>query len=106
MTRPARPALGYAFTLTAAGVFAVNGTVSTLALDAGIEPTRLTALRCTGAAVALVAVLAVVAPGRLRLTWREVPFLAAFGVVGVALTSSSTTWPSAGCRSASRWSSR
>ena len=84
--RTARPVLGYAFTLAAAGFFAVNGTVSTLALDAGIEPARLTALRCTGAAVGLVAVLAVVAPARLRITWREVPFLAVFGVVGVALT--------------------
>ena len=84
--RVARPATGYALTLAAAGLFAVNGTVSTLALEAGIAPTRLTALRCTGAALALLAVLAVVAPGRLRVTWREVPFLAAFGVVGVALT--------------------
>src|SRR5687767_4072432 len=49
-------------------------------------PTRLTALRCTGAALVLVLVLAVVSPGRLRITWREVPFLAVFGVVGVALT--------------------
>jgi drug/metabolite transporter (DMT)-like permease len=84
--RTARPALGYALTLAAAGFFAVNGTVSTLALQAGIPPTRLTALRCTGAAVALLVVLALVAPQRLRITWREVPFLAAFGVVGVALT--------------------
>ena len=34
----------------------------------------------------LVLVLAVVSPRRLRITWREVPFLAVFGVVGVALT--------------------
>ena len=86
MPRVARPAVGYAFTLAAAGFFAVNGTVSTLALQAGIPPTRLTALRCTGAAVVLLLVLAVAAPGRLRVTWREVPFLAVFGVVGVALT--------------------
>jgi drug/metabolite transporter (DMT)-like permease len=84
--RVARPSLGYALTLAAAGFFAVNGTVSTLALDAGIPPTRLTALRCTGAAIGLLLVLAVVSPGRLRITWREVPFLAVFGVVGVALT--------------------
>jgi drug/metabolite transporter (DMT)-like permease len=84
--RVARPAVGYALTLAAAAFFAVNGTVSTLALDAGIPATRLTALRCTGAAVALLAVLAVVAPARLRISWREVPFLAVFGVVGVALT--------------------
>jgi drug/metabolite transporter (DMT)-like permease len=82
----ARPATGYLYTVAAAGLFAVNGTVSTLALRAGIEPTRLTALRCTGAAVALVAVLAVVSPGRLRISGREVPFIAAFGVVGIALT--------------------
>lgn len=86
VTRVARPAAGYALTLAAAGLFAVNGTVSTLALQAGIPATRLTALRCTGAAICLVAVLAVVAPARLRVTWRELPFLAVFGVVGVALT--------------------
>jgi drug/metabolite transporter (DMT)-like permease len=84
--RTARPALGYALTLIAAGFFAVNGTVSTLALEAGIPAPRLTALRCTGAALGLLVVLAVGSPGRLRITWREVPFLAVFGVVGVALT--------------------
>jgi drug/metabolite transporter (DMT)-like permease len=84
--RTARPAAGYALTLAAAGLFAVNGTVSTLALEAGIPATRLTALRCTGAAVAMLLGLAVVAPARLRVTRREVPFLAVFGVVGVALT--------------------
>ncbi|UOY00717.1 EamA family transporter [Blastococcus sp. PRF04-17] len=86
MPRVARPPIGYALTLAAAAFFAVNGTVSTLALQAGIAPTRLTALRCTGAALGLLLVLAVIAPGRLRITWREVPSLAVFGVVGVALT--------------------
>jgi drug/metabolite transporter (DMT)-like permease len=81
-----RPATGYLLTIAAAGLFAVNGTVSTLALQAGIPATRLTALRCTGAAVGLVLVLAVAAPGRLRISRREVPFVAVFGVVGVALT--------------------
>jgi drug/metabolite transporter (DMT)-like permease len=82
----ARPAAGYALTLAAAALFAVNGTVSTLALDAGIPARNLTALRCTGAAVCLLVVLALVSPGRLRIRWRDVPFLAVFGVVGVALT--------------------
>ncbi len=81
-----RPAAGYLLTVAAAGLFAVNGTVSTLALQAGIPATRLTALRCTGAAVGLVVVLAVAAPGRLRVRRREVPLLAVFGVVGIALT--------------------
>jgi drug/metabolite transporter (DMT)-like permease len=86
VTRTARPAAGYAATITAAGFFAVNGTVSTLALQAGLPPARLTALRCVGAAVGLLAFLLAVSPGRLRVSVREVPFLAAFGVVGVALT--------------------
>ncbi|WP_347058431.1 EamA family transporter [Blastococcus sp. HT6-30] len=86
MDRVARPALGYALTLAAAGLFAVNGTVSTLALQAGISAPRLTALRCTGAAVALLAVLLVVAPGRLRVTRRELPLLAVLGVIGIAMT--------------------
>jgi drug/metabolite transporter (DMT)-like permease len=81
-----RPGLGYATTLAAAGLFAVNGTVSSLALQSGVPPAILTALRCSGAAVGLLVVLGIVAPGRLRITWRELPFLAAFGVVGVALT--------------------
>ena len=81
-----RPAVGYALTISAAALFAVNGTVSTLALEAGIEPENLTALRCTGAAVLLVGVLAVVSPGRLRISWRELPLVALFGVVGIALT--------------------
>jgi drug/metabolite transporter (DMT)-like permease len=86
VTRDRRPAAGYLFTLAAAGLFAVNGTVSTLALQAGVPPTWLTAMRCGGAAVGLLVALALVAPRRLRLTWADVPLLVAFGVVGVALT--------------------
>jgi drug/metabolite transporter (DMT)-like permease len=86
VTRAPRPAVGYAATIGAAGLFAVNGTVSTLALEAGLPPARLTALRCAGAAVGLLAFLLVTSPGRLRVSARELPFLAVFGVVGVALT--------------------
>ena len=86
MPTAVRPGLGYALTIGSAALFGVNGTVSTLALQAGVEPTRLVALRCAGAALGLLAVLALVAPSRLRLSLREVPFLAVFGVVGVALT--------------------
>ncbi|RZU33603.1 threonine/homoserine efflux transporter RhtA [Blastococcus saxobsidens] len=82
----ARPGIGYALTLAAAGFFAINGTVSTLALEAGISAPRLTALRCTGAAVGLLAVLLVVSPGRLRVSRREVPLLAVLGVIGIAMT--------------------
>jgi drug/metabolite transporter (DMT)-like permease len=84
--RVVRPAFGHGATVAAAAFFAVNGTVSTLALHGGIPATRLTALRCLGAAVGLLVVLALTSPRRLRVTWRELPFLAVFGVVGIALT--------------------
>jgi len=86
VSRVARPAAGYVYTVVAAALFGINGTVSTLALQAGLPAPRLTALRCTGAAIGLVVVLAVISPRRLRVTRRELPFLAVFGVVGVALT--------------------
>src|SRR5687768_4577373 len=47
---------------------------------------RLTELRCAGAVVGLGLVLLVVSPGRLRISLREVPLLAAYGMAGVALT--------------------
>ncbi|MCA0145743.1 DMT family transporter [Blastococcus sp. LR1] len=86
MSRTARPAVGYAFTLASAALFGINGTVSTLALEAGIPATRLTALRCTGAALVLLGALAVFSRERLRVRRSELPLLAVFGVVGVALT--------------------
>jgi drug/metabolite transporter (DMT)-like permease len=84
VSRGPRPLVGYAATIGAAGLFGLNGTISTLALDAGLPATRLTALRCLGAALGLLAVLAVVSPGRLRLRRQDVPLLAVFGVVGIA----------------------
>jgi drug/metabolite transporter (DMT)-like permease len=86
VTRTARPALGYAFTIGSAALFGFNGTVSTLALQAGLPPARLTALRCVGAAVGLLVFLLLASPRRLRISARELPFLAVFGVVGIALT--------------------
>jgi drug/metabolite transporter (DMT)-like permease len=70
----------------AATLFAVNGTVAKVALEPeGLSPLRLTQLRLTGAALALVAALAVVRPSSLRVFASELPFLAVFGVAGVAL---------------------
>ena len=77
---------GYVYLVAAAVLFAVNGTVSKVILDAGLSAPRLTELRCVGAAVGLGLVLLVTNPGRLRVASREVPLLAAYGVAGVALT--------------------
>ena len=81
-TRPA--AVGVLAVVTAAVLFAVNGTVAKLAMQSGITPTRLVELRTLGSALVLVPVaLALVGRG-MRLQRREVLVMAALGVVGMA----------------------
>jgi drug/metabolite transporter (DMT)-like permease len=81
-----RPRLGYAMTLTAAGLFALNGVVSKVIITSGgIEPQRLTQLRSAGACLGLAAAIAVVAPRSLRVTRAELPLLVFFGICGFAL---------------------
>jgi drug/metabolite transporter (DMT)-like permease len=96
-----RPALGVVLTIAGSLLFAVNGTASKLVLQAGLAPDQLTALRATGAfAGLLVLSLALrlapsasppspAIPGprarRLALTRRELPLLAAYGVIGFFL---------------------
>ena len=84
--RVRQPARGYVYLVVAAALFAFNGTVSKVILDAGMSAPRLTQLRCTGAAVGLLLILLVVARHRIPLSRREIPLLAAYGVAGVALT--------------------
>lgn len=86
---PARvrhPARGYAYIVLGVALFAVNGTVSKVLLTTGISAPRLTELRCAGAVVGLGLLVLAVEPGRLRLKRSELPLLASYGVLGVALT--------------------
>jgi drug/metabolite transporter (DMT)-like permease len=82
--RHRRPRLGYAMAATAAVVWGVNGAVSKTILSTGLPSERLAQARSLGAAVGLVAILAATAPGRLRLTKRELPYLIVFGIGGLA----------------------
>ena len=66
-------------------LFGVAGSVSKVVLDAGVTPARLTALRCTGAAVGLLVALLVTNPRRVRITARDLPVLVAIGLCGAAL---------------------
>jgi drug/metabolite transporter (DMT)-like permease len=70
---------------TAAALFAVNGSVSKVVLDSKLSSLELAQLRATCAAVGLLAFLLVFARPKLRVSRRELLFLIAFGVVGVAL---------------------
>jgi drug/metabolite transporter (DMT)-like permease len=82
--RRRRPRLGYLMAATAAVLWGINGGISKTILSTGLSSERLAQVRSLGAALALVAVLAVTAPGRLRLTRRELPFVVTFGIAGLA----------------------
>lgn len=78
------PRLGYAMAAGAASLWAVNGTVSKVILASGISSLRLSQVRMTGALVGFVLVLLVTTPARLRVRRRELPFLAVWGIGGLA----------------------
>jgi len=80
-----RTRLGYAMVATAATLFAVNGSVSKVALGSGLTALELTQIRNTCAAILFLAFLLAFARSRLRVGRRELAFLVAFGLVGVAL---------------------
>jgi drug/metabolite transporter (DMT)-like permease len=82
--REPHPFLGYAMVLTAATLWAVNGTVSKIILEEGVSSLRLSEVRSTGAFAGLVLLLVLVAPASLRVSRRELPLLAVFGVCGLA----------------------
>jgi len=83
--RERQPAIGYAMALGAGTLFAVNGTVSKVILESGMSSLRLTQVRSTGALIGLAAIILATRPRDLRTNRRELVFLAAFGVFGVAL---------------------
>lgn len=84
--RHPRPLLGYSFYLLAATLFALNGTISKSILLTGIEASRLSQLRVTGAFVILLIVVALTRPRALRIARSEFVPLLAYGVLGVAMT--------------------
>ncbi|HEX6887575.1 MAG TPA: DMT family transporter, partial [Candidatus Nanopelagicales bacterium] len=81
-----RPALGYALYLTAALLFGINGTVSKVLLQAVDDAARVSQLRVTAAFLLLLVVVALTNPQGLRLRGAELGPVAAYGILGVAMT--------------------
>jgi drug/metabolite transporter (DMT)-like permease len=69
---------------SAAALWGFNGSVSKVILDSGVSAVRLTEVRSTGAFIGLAGFLAVTSPSRLKVPLRELPFLALFGICGLA----------------------
>ena len=66
-------------------LFSINGSVSKIALQSGLDSLSLVLLRSAGAAIALFGVVLVADSSRLRLRRDELPVLLLYGVVGVAM---------------------
>jgi drug/metabolite transporter (DMT)-like permease len=81
----ARAASGVAFAVGASVLFSVNATVSKLVLQHGLSSVQLVSIRSAGAAVLLMGYTALTRPGTLRVSRRELAFLAAYGVCGIAM---------------------
>ena len=82
--RRRRPRRGYLMAAVAAVLWGINGGISKTILSTGLPSDRLAQVRSLGAALSLVAILALTAPGRLRLTRRELPSIVTFGIAGLA----------------------
>src|ERR1700675_2100829 len=68
--------------VTAALLWAVNGTVSKVMLFGGMPAADLAELRATGAFVCLLAIVLASAPRSARMTRRELPLVAGYGGIG------------------------
>jgi drug/metabolite transporter (DMT)-like permease len=83
----ARPNASTGLLVAVAGavLFAVNGTVSKIVLQSGLSSLELVSARSAGAAAVLLAITALLRPSALRVGWRELRFLAVYGVTGIAM---------------------
>ena len=81
-----RPLVGYSIIVLATALGGINASVGKVVLVAGgLGANRFTELRATGAAILLAVALALLHGRRALPRRRELPFLALFGVVGLAL---------------------
>lgn len=81
------PAFGVVLVTISGLLFAVNGTVSKLILEAGVDAPQLTLLRAVGAWTGLLILSTALRPGisRVRVTRRELPLLITYGLTGFFL---------------------
>lgn len=83
--RRPRPLLGYAMVVAAASLWGINGTFLKVAIESGLSTYRLAEVRCAGGAILFFAAAALARRSNLRFRRRELPWLLAFGILGLAL---------------------
>jgi drug/metabolite transporter (DMT)-like permease len=80
-----RAVLGVGYVLAAAGLFAVNGSLSKAVLSGAFSSLQLVEIRCLVASAVFAAVAFARRPGSLRMGRREIAFVTVYAIVGVAL---------------------
>ena len=70
--------------LAGAILFAINGTISKMVLEAGMSSLRLVEIRCAAAAAAFFLITALRRPSSLRIGARELGFVVVYGITGIA----------------------
>jgi drug/metabolite transporter (DMT)-like permease len=78
-------AIGVVAVLLGATLFAINGTVSKVVLEAGMSSLRLVEIRCTAAAAGFFLIATLRSPTSLRIGGRELGFIVIYGITGIAL---------------------
>jgi drug/metabolite transporter (DMT)-like permease len=83
--RSSRTSTGVLLAAGAAILFAINGNVSKVALQNGISSLELVSMRSAGTALILLSITALTNPAALRVSRRELGFLALYGLTGIAM---------------------
>ena len=78
-------AIGVGMYLLAAFLFAFNGSIAKLAMNAGLDPAHLTEIRNGGSMVVLVLFVALTNPRAFQIKRHEIGFLLAYGVIAFVL---------------------
>jgi len=81
-----RPIVGYALYITAATLFALNGSTAKILLESGIPAARLSQVRVTAAMIILVVIVALTNRPAFRLRRSEIRRLLIYGVLGIVMT--------------------
>jgi drug/metabolite transporter (DMT)-like permease len=84
-SRSSRTSTGVLLAVGAAVLFAVNGNVSKVALQNGISSLELVSARSAGTALILLCITALTNRSALRVSRRELGFLALYGLTGIAM---------------------
>lgn len=82
--RQRRPLLGYTMVVAAASLWGINGTFLKVAIESGLSTYRLAEVRCAGGTILFFAAAALTRRSGLRLERHELPWLVAFGILGLA----------------------